>query len=997
MDVFELSGPIRALLAIAIAAVPAIVTLIRGRRIARFADDPALPERLFASRRKASSVVVFTVAALLIFTGAAATWAIPLTVIAYFAAGFPLRRTLYNETWTLAVYLSFMLRLFVSAWSFWLLVCGLPALALSAGERAWVIALGAGGALMLLASRQTEFMRWLMGAKAVPEPLRARFDRLLAATALAAPHFEFVDLKGGAVANAVALPSLHRSAVVFTGPLLQRLDPDETDAICAHELAHLEYYNTRRMRQRRVISRLLVAAGAVLAPLMLAAAPSIAWFACAVWPIVVLMAIAALARDRQKHETASDLRAVAMTGNPEALVRALVKIHAMARVPRRWDAELERHMTHPSLKRRIQDIRAAAGTPPAALGHTAAFDSADGTARVVLGDESLEWVEGSSASYRVRYDRLSDLRIAATRTGETILLAADRAGHRWQMPVRGDDVPRIQAVLDIVDVRVEIRPQASTAQPVMVRAAALVVCVVSLNAGMIAVAMVLALTLVRPEGPLLGASGLAAIGGALLVWRDSGGVFGFVPGEFQFAFGAVLFAAAAILLWLAYGRRRDAISMRAWKFVGLIAIAAFVSWLAPMWGGGLDAVGLHQAVRQWPSTVVFPLALAGATMWSSRKALRVASVVAVTTSVIAAAAGSDAFLDRFGRDPFLLPTPTFNVRTLDRPIKEFTVPFAATQLQLSPSGESIALISRGRGGHATIHIGHAGDTLTAIDGDGALFVDDDRALVWVVDGTRTDLRQVRVSAPETAGWQVRVTGISNPLIWLDAKSGRWRLTSPGVNELEAREGRVGTSAIDSYHWPMPSDHGVPLLPIAASSDRVLAVEPRLDLSSPPADPLGALVFVLASAPRWRSTIWALGPDEPKDLGTSRFELECHRLPLAERGACQIFDASRTRFFTMDADTRQIAPVASLPGRFLTSEEPQNSWLVGWYQSSPLALRFAPADAVRVAGPHGEHAHMLAASDHVVAGVWHQMPAVSGLRVDSVEQQTTAVIRIYRID
>src|SRR5204863_3910193 len=134
-----------------------------------------------------------------------------------------------------------------SAWSFWLLVCGLPALALSGAGRAWVVALVAGTGLTVLASRQTECMRWLMGAKPVPEPLRARFDRLLAASALTVPHFEFVDLKGGAVANAVALPSLNRSAVVFTGPLLQRLDPDETDAICAHELAHLEYYTARRM------------------------------------------------------------------------------------------------------------------------------------------------------------------------------------------------------------------------------------------------------------------------------------------------------------------------------------------------------------------------------------------------------------------------------------------------------------------------------------------------------------------------------------------------------------------------------------------------------------------------------------------------------------------------------------------------------------------------------------------------------------------------------
>ena len=219
MDVFSFSTSTRVLLAMAIAAVPAVLTYVRGRRIARFADDPALPERLFAGRRKATGAFVFTIAALIMLTGSAAIWATPLALIAYVAAGFPLRRILYDETWTLATYLSFVVRLFVAFWSFWLLVCGLPALALSAGERAWLVALVGGAGLTLLASRQTELARWLLGATPVSEALRARFDRLLAGSALAAPHFELVDLKGGAVANAVALPSLVRSAVVFTGPL----------------------------------------------------------------------------------------------------------------------------------------------------------------------------------------------------------------------------------------------------------------------------------------------------------------------------------------------------------------------------------------------------------------------------------------------------------------------------------------------------------------------------------------------------------------------------------------------------------------------------------------------------------------------------------------------------------------------------------------------------------------------------------------------------------
>jgi hypothetical protein len=482
------------------------------------------------------------------------------------------------------------------------------------------------------------------------------------------------------------------------------------------------------------------------------------------------------------------------------------------------------------------------------------------------------------------------------------------------------------------------------------------------------------------------------------VWRDSAAAYGFVPDGFEGAFAIVLFSAAGVLVWLARARRRDDVSARAWKLVGLIAAAALVTCIAPFVGGGVDAVSLHQTARQWPSTVVFPLALAGAMMWSSRRALRIAAGVAVAAGAIGAAAGSQAFLDRFGSDPFLLPAPDMTVRTLDHPTKEFTVPFGVSQLQLSPAGGSIAAISRRRDNRATIHVGRVGGALTAIDGDGALFIDEDHVFAWAVDGSRASLREVLVDAPDAPTWQLQVSGVSNPLVSLDAKSGRWRLTAAGVNEVKAREGQIGTSRIDSYRWSVPAAHGLPFLPIALSGDRALAIEPRLDLSLPATNPLGTLMFVLASASRWRSTIWALGPDKSESLGTSRFELECHRLPLADHGACQIFDASRTRFFTMDTGTRSITPVASLPGRFFVGDEPQNAWITGWYQSSPLAVRLAPADAIRVAGPHGEHAHMLAASDRAVAGIWHQMLPASGLRVDAVDQERfTALIRIYAID
>lgn len=1002
MNFFGLSGPTRVLVAAAIALVPALVVLIRGRHVARFADDPALPERLHAGREVMNRWFGATIAALLALTGSAVLWAIPLAAIAYLAAGLPLRRILYNETWSLAVYLSFTIRFFIAGWSFWLLVCCLPALAFQAGERAWMVAIVAGTGLLVLASWQTEVIRWLVGAKPVADQaIRTRFDRLVAATGLASPHFEVIDVKGGSLANAFAVPSLRRAAVLVTGPLLERLSADETDAICAHELAHLEYYNAKRLRQLRLLSRALVAGGALLTPVVQFLMPSAGWMACAAWPVIVVIAMAVMVRDRQKHETASDLRAIALTGNAEALVRALVKLHAMARIPRRWDADLERHHSHPSLKRRIQDIRAAAGTPPAALGATAVFESIDGTARVVFGDEDLEWSEGTSASYRVRYDRLGELRVAVERTGGTSLLAVDRTGHRWQMPMRLEDVPRVQAVLDIVDSRVEVSAPATTLQPVLTRAATLTVCIVSLNAGLLGVAMVLALTLTRSEAPLLGGAGLAAMAGAFMTWRDPGPIYGLMPDGFAVALVAILLAGGALLLWLAYARRNDEVPTRAWQLVAVIGAAALMSWLLPILGHGLDPVGLHQAARGSPSAVLLPLALAGALLWSPRKPLRAVSALAVGSSLVAGGVGSQAFLDRFGGDLFLKPAPALKVRTLDHPIHEFSVSFAIGALQLSPGGRSIAALTHSEDGRATIHLGRAGGTLTPVDADGALFVDDDHAIAWTIDGSRTDLREITVAAPETTSWQLRVSGLPAPTMSLDAKSKRWRLTSrAGANVIEAREGVIGSDRITNYRWSVPEGRSALFMPIAQSGDRVLAVEPRPDLTFPAIDPLGAFVFLLASGPQWRSTIWTLGPDEARDLGTSRLELECHPVPLAARGACQIFDASRTRFFAVDAGAGDITAVASLPGRFQAGGEPQGSWITGWYQSEPVAVRLDPVDAIRVVGAGDARAHMLSASDHAAAGVWYPPRAATGIRVEPMpmyqayQPSGTSLVRIY---
>ena len=187
------------------------------------------------------------------------------------------------------------------------------------------------------------------------------------------PRFERVDLQGGAVANALALPSLGTSGVLFSEPLLDRLEPDETVAICAHELAHLEYSQFFASPAVQVVDLCLIAFGTAVMPLAYLAGLSSYLFPMLLWSLTLLGASLWRARDRQRNETASDLRAVELGGDAEALVRGLTRLYTMARVPRRLDAQHEQRATHPSLARRIRDIRAAAGTTSASLAASASF------------------------------------------------------------------------------------------------------------------------------------------------------------------------------------------------------------------------------------------------------------------------------------------------------------------------------------------------------------------------------------------------------------------------------------------------------------------------------------------------------------------------------------------------------------------------------------------------------------------------------------------------
>ena len=180
LDLSSLSPSIAALIAL----LPSTLALWWGRRIARLVDDPVLPERLLANRSRNTAV---TVAALSLVWAAVdhLAWALPLLIVTRMAAGYPLRRAVHRETWSLRGYMSFFSRLIVAAFGFWIVVATLPALTMLAGSRDWILAGGVAIILVAWSESYTAVFCRVLRARPVEDPaLVSRFAQMAQACGL---------------------------------------------------------------------------------------------------------------------------------------------------------------------------------------------------------------------------------------------------------------------------------------------------------------------------------------------------------------------------------------------------------------------------------------------------------------------------------------------------------------------------------------------------------------------------------------------------------------------------------------------------------------------------------------------------------------------------------------------------------------------------------------------------------------------------------------------
>jgi heat shock protein HtpX len=991
-----------AALALGLAILPGLYAWFWGRRLARLSADPALPERYLGHRIRVAQIAAVAAALLLMLLRRHWVWAIPALFLAVQAGGFPSRRAILGESWGLRAYLSHVLRLTAAGLGFWLLLAFTPALIPDLGPTRWPTAVVMAGALLAWQVRYAETFLSLTRATPLQRPdLAPRLGDVAGRSRAAPPRLRRVGAHGGRWANAFALPSLGGSTVVFTDTLLEQLTPDELAAVYAHELAHLEHHDRARLWRGRVVLWAAIGVATLAIPLARTAlgveGSRLDW----AWALVVMLSLALYGTHHRAHEAGSDARAVALSGDSEALVSALVKLHALARLPRRWDPELERRATHPSLSHRIQAIRAAAGVVASGLDQPVLLRSTESGRRVVLEATRIHWLEGVPAEapadagtlreqatsvLSVPYHQLTELRVRAPLAGAARLVAADLAGRTWSWPLEADEVSAAQAALDLVEGRLSAPPTGWMHHPALASVLSTLAVLASVLAGQFGPVLIPGLIgMFRSSQGTLAALGAAAVSTGLLAARQLEP--GVAPTTLTAAALAALVVFGTLALVVALLRARSVRERR--TRTGLVTAAVLGVFAAVAWTGLLAAAAgaprglrLHQAAQSRPGAAVALLGLAAALVVARRPAARWGALAAAVLSTVPVVAGSRWFLDRFARDPFLADPPPLQARPVAaQPVRETRIGSAAMQLRLSPSAsrfavrpvEAAGLAEEGTRPARRMSVRSFSGPEREIEADDLVFLNDLRVLALVRMPPGLELRAVSLDDAQDVSWRIALPDVRAPRLELDHGLGDWRVTGTDAAGRAAvvYRGRLNDATVAETRWPLlPASATTGVLPAVASHQGALVVRVEVDPG-----PMPALMLAGVPSVRLRSEVWALGADAPRLVATSGLEVRCTDPPLPHADAtfiCLAFEGRRTLLWSVDARDGRLEPLASLRGRVFALQPAPLGRLLGWTEDgvasidaarrelSPLML---PADAERPSelAPVGDALGALAAT------------------------------------
>jgi Zn-dependent protease with chaperone function len=925
---------------LAVAAAPGAVAWWTGRRLLARRDDPALPERIVARTNRLVQVMAASVVVLL-FVSPHTPWILALPLLGVFVGGFPTHQVLHEDRRGLIGYLFASARWWLAVFGIWTLLALTPAIISAAGPARWPVAALLAATLVAWDLVYVDVLRRVLGARPLArEDLDPRFAAIVARARAAAPQIVRFGFPGGRVVNAFALPSRRRPTVLFGDQLLELLEPDEVAAIFAHEVAHLEHFDRKRLMQARATMWTIIGLTVVVAPLLGQWTLGLSGYLEAAWAAAVALGLLLMGAARQKHEAESDLRALELCGDPDALVRGLVKLHALAHLPRRWALDFERHASHPSLARRIQAIRAAANTAPARFDRPLVVPTATSGTFVVLDSERAEWLEGVAAgtplesvalreqatrSRAWRYSELVELRVRPG-SGEKVFLAAtDRSGSAWSVPLRPEDVAVVQSALDVVDVRLAQRSEAASWPALLVRAvAATAVLAAMVASSALSVFVAGAIAVFRPHGAPLAALAVAALGAALLsAGRDGWTLDTPAPTALVLALLSAVGLAALLLLRRSEAEASEAHRRVAALTVGALAAVALVS-LAPLLSRSdprpLDYGGLMATV---PSVFVAASGAGAALLGRGRRWGRWAGITLVIVGGVPLgleAAWPNAASVR--RWPDLEPTLLHRTE-LARP---------GIELRTSPSGQRLAVrvLRQVRGetpwAFRILGAAHDGRELAA---DDLAFLDDERLVVVRREDTTLRLALIGGDGSAEPSWRLALPDIRAARLMLSPATRAWTVVGSepeSESVVVAAAGFVGRDEIRVKRWPLAgSDESSGWT--VTGSDTAFRVRMRMREDWYWRWPL--LPALLGSLP-FDSEVWRRGPEGDHRVASASGAIQC--MPPTGEGVVCLGYGTTARVAWVFRDG---SPDAGSPAIL-----PASTWKIGLSQNRLLGMTSA---------------------------------------------------------
>jgi hypothetical protein len=421
-----------------------------------------------------------------------------------------------------------------------------------------------------------------------------------------------------------------------------------------------------------------------------------------------------------------------------------------------------------------------------------------------------------ATSYRaVAYTDLTELRVAVVRARGRALLARDRGGKTWSMPLRPDDVAAAQQALDVLDIRLSNHVREDWATKARVIATLLALSLIgALDFSWPWIPLLI--TLAKPTKASLAAMGSMVIGRVLL--GAIAGTLGVTAlgGAWPAAWLSVvaMFGIGAWACRVAWRWTRGDERPARHPFTAVMAVALavlLVGALAITNTYGRPSVPPLSLPTQGPTPAVAILLLGvGAAFLTYRDTLRRRSGAALALAALA--------LGALGVDGhrFFTRSGTGITWTTGRAVVAGRVdlPGSAYRLQLSPGGQRFAVQGAGRrparyeddGDEQAVSLWKftiasvAGPRRTTEAFDVA-FLDDERLLVLRPSAASGDSLELSVERAEggdsTSSWRQTIPAYYAPSLALDRTSGAWRVTGHDVTAGAAvtSVGRIGSDSI----------------------------------------------------------------------------------------------------------------------------------------------------------------------------------------------------------